>query len=212
MSSRRGTFIENEVAYNRAIEARIKANAAKTARSIWFAENEDAQRLYDFLNGHGEFDYGEKDEAGRTARPDIRFPTGDFGDLLRQFRDSLSDWGKLSPKQTQIVRDALAKAELFAAERNGKIAAQRAADATTSHIGTVGERRDFDLTVHQVLEFEGQWGFTYFNICRDADNNVVVYKGSNAFEKGPIRVKATIKAHDVRDGVPQTLISRPKEL
>jgi len=207
MSSRRGTFIENDVAYNRAIEAHIKNNASKTNRSLWFAEHEDAQRLYDFLNGRGEFDYGINGE-----RPDIRFPTGGFGDLLIQFRDSLSDWGKLSPKQTQIVRDALAKAELFAAERDGKIAAQRAADATTAHVGTVGERRDFDLIVHQVLEFEGQYGFTYINICRDADNNVVIYKGSNAFEKGPVRVKATIKAHDVRDGIPQTLISRPKEL
>lgn len=208
MSSRRGTFIENEVAYNRAIEANIKNNARKTSRSLWFAEHEDAPRLEAFLNGHGEFSYGID-----GSRPDIRFPRkGGFGDLLLQFRDGLNEWGKLSPKQTQIVRDALAKAELFAAERNGKIAAQRAADATTSHVGTVGERRDFDLTVHQVLEFEGDWGFTYINICRDADNNVVIYKGSNAFEKGPVRVKATVKSHDVRDGVPQTAISRPKVL
>ena len=206
-NTRRGVVIENEAAYEAAKYANIKANAAKTARKVWFAENEDAARLYAFLHGQDEFDCGLNGE-----RPAIRFPTGGFGELLGQFRKTLGDWGKLSPKQTQIVRDALAKAELFAAERDVKIAAQREADAATAHVGTVGERRDFDLTVEKVLSFEGQYGITYINLCRDLDGNIVVYKGSNAFEVGPVRVKATIKAHDVREGVPQTLISRPKAL
>jgi len=206
-NTRRGTVIENEAAYEAAKYANIKANAAKTARKVWFSENEDAARLEAFLYGLGEFNTGPNGE-----RPAIRFPTGGFGDLLGQFRQTLGDWGKLSPKQTQIVRDALAKAELFAAERSTKIAAQREADAATAHVGTVGERRDFDLTVEKVLSFEGQYGFTYINLCRDLDGNIIVYKGSNAFEVGPVRVKATIKAHDVREGVPQTLISRPKAL
>jgi hypothetical protein len=62
-----------------------------------------------------------------------------------------------------------------------------------------------------VFSFEGQYGFTYINICKDAAGNVIVYKGSNNFEEGEtLTVKATVKAHDERDGIAQTLIARPK--
>ena len=72
---------------------------------------------------------------------------------------------------------------------------------------------ELTLTCEKVFEFEGQFGVTFINICRDPSGNVVVYKGSNGFERGEtLRVKATIKAHDERDGVAQTLISRPKTI
>ena len=46
----------------------------------------------------------------------------------------------------------------------------------------------------------------------DDDGNAVVYKGSSdlKFYADKVTVKATIKAHDTRDGVKQTIISRPK--
>jgi len=46
--------------------------------------------------------------------------------------------------------------------------------------------------------------------CRDADRNVIVYKGSKAWERGQtVACTARVKAHDNRDGVPQTIIQRP---
>ena len=157
---------------------------------------------------------GKKGFTCRRVQPRISRPyKGGFAELLNKFQKDLDDWGKLSPKQTQIVRDALAKAEGFASERDAKRAAETAERAATSqHVGTVGERIDFDLVVERTLTFEGTFGATYFNICRDADGNVVIYKGSNHWDQGPIRVKATVKAHESRDGVAQTLIARPKVL
>ena len=214
MSGRRGPHIENEAAYEAAISARIQANARKTNRVKWFAEHEDAQRLWDFLFWEGEFNQEQYEDdprhpgGYRRVRARISRATGKgFGELLDKFAADLEQWGKLSPKQTEIVRNALVKAEGFANERD----AQRASKAATiGHVGTVGERRDFDLTVKKVLAFEGTFGATYVNICEDGNGNVVVYKGSNDWPTGPIKVKATVKDHDVRNGLPQTLISRPK--
>ena len=157
---------------------------------------------------------GKRGFTCRRVAPRVSRPyTGGFAELLSKFEKDLDQWGKLSPKQTQIVRDALAKAEGFATERDAKRAAETAERAATSHhVGEVGERRDFDLIVERTLEFSGQFGMTFINLCRDTDGNVVVYKGSNCWEQGPIRVKATIKGHESRDGVAQTLLSRPKVL
>ena len=79
-------------------------------------------------------------------------------------------------------------------------------------VGVIDDDYRFDLTIKFVTSFETQFGTTFVNICEDADANVVVYKGSNLLGgKGEkVQVKATIKAHDYRDGVAQTIISRPK--
>lgn len=90
----------------------------------------------------------------------------------------------------------------------------------SQHIGQVGERLELTLRVvhvhqYQVQAFSG-YGVEsrYITICEDDNGNAVVYKGSNMLEeKGwTIRVKATVKAHDERDGVRQTIIQRPKVL
>jgi hypothetical protein len=47
--------IENEAAYERAIDRRIKANRRKTGRAQWLAAHEDAQTLHDWLFHAGEF-------------------------------------------------------------------------------------------------------------------------------------------------------------
>ncbi|MEL0003967.1 MAG: hypothetical protein VW620_13215, partial [Rhodospirillales bacterium] len=56
------------------------------------------------------------------------------------------------------------------------------------------------------------YGTVNINICR-CGSDVVIYKGSNrldVFGDGHnVTVKATIKAHEVRDGINQTIISRP---
>jgi hypothetical protein len=204
----------SEAKYEAGKRARMIANARSSAAKKWNAEHADADRLEDFLWHVGEFGYQWVDTPRGHIQmlPAIRFPKGDFGDFLIGLRTQLAEYGKLSPKQTQIIRDALAKAEQFAAERVERAAAKRAVDCTKAHVGTVGERIVFDLNVERVLSFEGEFGMTYINLCRDAEGNVVVYKGSNRWDVGAIKVKATIKAHDVREGVPQTLISRPKEV
>lgn len=203
-----------EEKYEAGKRARIAANAFKSGRKSWLAEHADGERLEDFLHSTGEFGYrwvnGPRGYV--QVMPAIRFPKGPFADFLIGLRKQLAERGKLSPKQTQIVRDALAKAEQFAAERDEKIAAKRAEDATKAHVGVIGERVVLDLKVERVLSFDTQYGVSYVNLCRDAEGNVVVYKGSNRWDVGAIKVKATIKSHEMREGVPQTLIARPKQV
>jgi len=204
--------IKNAGAYIRATKARIAANAAKGARNRWIAESGEAvvTRCSDFLHERGEFAPIEGtdrfNETHFATHPVVRAAYGAF---YSKMRDSLIEWGRLTKGQEQAVLRMIEQAHERIAARE---AAKAEKAATAKHIGTVGERRDFDLTIKFMTDFETQFGTTFVHICEDADANVVVYKGSKRIgDKGAqIKIKATIKAHDYRDGVAQTIISRPK--
>ncbi len=206
----RGTFIENEARYEAAKERNIRNNARKTRRVKWLATAEGA-RANAFLF--------ELDEFEPTYREDGRFdaihPTvkACLGDFFTKMHDSVIEWGGLTEGQTKAVLAMIERGEARVAERAKAREEARQADADKSGwLGTVGERRVFDLTIRLVVEMEGMYGFSYLHVMHDADGNVVVYKGTNLLgEKGnAISVKATVKDHDTRDGVKQTKISRPK--
>ncbi len=199
---------DNEFAYVNAAVGRIASNWVRGNTQRWYAAHADAKRLCDWLFSEGEF-AGQYDRFGNyKAHPLAISGTSEFVDLLRKLRDDLRDCGNLSDKQTQIVRDALARQEQFAVERRAKFAAQ---DAGSQHIGTAGKREVFTLTIQWVKYFEGAFGATYIHGLKDAAGNVVIYKGSKCLgEKGAtLTVKATVKEHGERDGVKQTIISRP---
>lgn len=230
--------IEHPDAYRRAIEARIKNNARTTRSREWFAKHADAERLSDWLNERGEFyptyscgkayelhddDYRGPDRCNDPAcynkgqrQHSLCYGMygGEFGKILINMSEALVEWGGLTDKQTDLVRRALARAEERLAKSQQRREERLSTDrATSQHIGTVGARVELTLRCEKVFTFEGIYGITYINLCRDEANNVVVYKGSNGFEEGEtIKVKATIKAHEERDGVAQTLIARPKVL
>jgi len=92
---------------------------------------------------------------------------------------------------------------------------KRRQNATSAHIGAVGDKITVTVTVERVFSlpsvFYGQ-ATTWVQICRDEQGNVVTYKGSVYFgNKGDTAtVKATIKAHEFYNGVAQTVIQRPK--
>lgn len=231
-----GNEIEHPDAYRRAIQDRIKANARKTRNREWFATHADAQRLSDWLNETGEFDSrytcGRTWEAHDHSNRDVELchdrrcldrgnqqhPLcrgmfgGDFGALLGKMQESLREWGGLTEKQTELVRKALARAEERLAKAAERRAERLASDrATSGHVGTVGARIELTLRCEKVFSFDSIYGTTFINICRDEAGNVIVYKGSNGFDEGEtLRVKATIKEHGDRNGVAQTIISRPK--
>jgi len=207
--------VENEALYIAAAKARIAANARKSARKRWIAESGEAvvNRCEDFLSEYGEFERiplpdedTDPDMVRTRPHPVVRAAYGEF---YYEMKSSLNEWGRLTKGQEQAVLRMIEKSQERIAARE---AAKAEKAATAKHIGTVGERRDFSLTIKFVTFFETQFGLIIVNICEDADANVVVYKGSNRLgEKGAqIKIKATIKAHDVRDGVAQTIISRPK--
>ena len=200
--------VENDGAYINHAVARIATNWVKGNRTRWFAAHADAQRLQDWLLSQGEFAGTYDDNDNYRAHPLAIRGNGGFTDLLRKLAADLDECGGLSDKQTDIVRNALARQATFVAERKAKFAAQ---DASSQHIGTAGKREVFTLTIQWVKYFEGAFGATYIHGLKDAAGNVVIYKGSKCLgEKGAtLTVKATVKEHSERDGVKQTIISRP---
>ena len=202
---------DNEFAYVNAAVSRIAGNWVRGNRTRWFAAHADAQRLQDWLLSTGEFAGTWDDNGNHRAHPLAIRGNGGFTDLLRKLAADLDECGGLSDKQTDIVRNALARQATFVAERKLKFAAQ---DAGSQHIGTAGKREVFTLTINWVKYFEGAFGATYIHGLKDAAGNVVIYKGSKCLgEKGAtLTVKATVKEHGERDGVKQTIISRPAEV
>lgn len=218
-----GDDIRNPEAYSAAVSARIRKNASKTRNRQWLAQHADASRLQDWLNQRGEFEEtctcgaqgwnAEHTDDCRTV-PHPTTPgmfSGDFGAMLLKMRDSLDNWGNLSEKQTDVVRKSLARAEQRIIDRAARKAERLAHDKVTSkHVGTVGKREVFTLNVERIITLDGDYGISYINLCRDADGNIVVYKGTQYWgDKPVVVVKATVKEHGEREGVAQTVIQRP---
>lgn len=93
------------------------------------------------------------------------------------------------------------------------IAQSKAHDAARSeHIGEVGGKLHARVTLEFVKAYEGFYGLKFIHIMKDLSGNVIVYKGGKKLaEKGmKLELQAKVKAHEVRDGVAQTKVERPK--
>lgn len=186
--------VENEEAYIRATGARIAANRVKGGYKRFFAAHPDADVLIDYVENRVS---DAQIAHGISKRPDASF--------IDSCWVGIHTFGGLTDKQAQAVRNSIAKA----AERH---AAFKAADALSKHVGTVGDRTDFNLTLTFYTSFDGTFGTTHIHGFKDASGNVFIYKGSKRLDvaKGEqIKFKATIKEHGERDGVKQTILARP---
>lgn len=94
-------------------------------------------------------------------------------------------------------------------------------------VGGIKERRDFDLTLIRVHEYERPaYGYGYETarvyVLADDDGNCIVWKTTCWLDCGEgdgytqavpgdrVRMKGTVKAHDEYRGVRQTVVTRPK--
>ena len=184
--------IENEAAYSAAIKRNIIGNAQKT----WLANTARSEEIFTAVN------------AGRII--DEQYGHMCYADnFLGSMAHAVDTYGKLTEKQSAAVLKGIdarqVKLEQWAQERAAR-------DAASKWIGEVGKRIELTLTVNHVVTLCGDYGMTFINLCRDDFGNAVVYKGSNdlKFHGDKVTVKATIKAHETRDGVKQTIIARPK--
>ena len=225
------TVIENLPAWEKGRLERIKHNRRVGAKARWveLVGEEVVTRCSDFLNEEGAFAptkferiaSRESDEGNGyitcfRAHPLVALSKGDF---FSKMYDSLNEWGGLTEGQTKAVLGMIEKAEKRIAERE---VAKQAKRDSAKHVGTIGERRVFELTVKLLTGYETQFGWTSVQIMEDDDANVYVYKSSSPLlvydgdfneiaNKGDkLKFKATIKAHDLRDGVAQTVLSRAK--
>jgi hypothetical protein len=176
--------IENETAYNAAIDRRIKANAIKGREQRWFAE--DATRA----------DLAEQ----------VRHLGYDKGGFWAKMALALDDWGSLTPGQEAACRRILTDDAAKKAER-------LAADANSRWVGEIKQRLDFTVTLQGTFDYETDFGTVFGHIMKDQDGNVILYKGSNRLDAkrgDTFTVKATVKKHDERNGVQQTIVNRPK--
>ena len=184
--------IENEAAYVAAIKRNIIQNAQKT----WRINTHRAEEIEETIQDGRVFDLDEGT---------VVYKENFIGSMAHAF----DTYGKLTEKQSAAVLKGIdarqVKLEQWAQQR-----AER--DAASEWIGYIGKRIELTLTVNHVVTLCGNYGVTFINLCRDDDGNAVVYKGSNdlKFHGDKVTVKATIKAHETRDGVKQTIISRPK--
>ena len=186
-------YIENEAAYERAIDNRIRANRAKTASRKFREENADAQAIIDYICNEAE-----------RGNP-----------FWAKIEANIEEWGAPQPRIIEIVRERIATREQRRAEA-------KARDAGSVHVGEVGKRQDFVLTLRSSTAWETPYGLLVINVLTDDQGNVIVYKGRtpgyetadghwHEIQKGEtVKVKATVKEHGVRDEIRQTIIARPK--
>ena len=97
-------------------------------------------------------------------------------------------------------------------ERARKAAERASADAVSIHVGEVGERLTINITDCALLtSWANDYGTTYLYKMHDAAGNVYIWFASSRFDhSAPCAIKATVKAHDERDGVKQTVLTRCK--
>lgn len=138
-----------------------------------------------------------------TARDDFKYEEQTIADMVGK----LVQYGSLSSAQWSFMERLFAQIDGRAAKE-----AQRAADAAKSnHVGTVGERIIIEGTIFFTTDYETDYGTTYVTGIKDAAGNIFIQKGVAIGRKGEdIQIKATIKEHSIREGVKQTIISRPK--
>jgi hypothetical protein len=128
-------------------------------------------------------------------------------DYLMYFADKLKD-------ADEPVFAALCGACALVCMEKGYLQAradQRAAHAAASvHIGTKGERLDFDCVIAFVHHTQNNFGPTSI-YGMDHEGSRVMYFGTcNLGEKGDrVQFTATIKDHTLREGMKQTIVARP---
>lgn len=175
-------FIENPAAYERAKEAYIKANAAKTRRAKFNAAHPNHEAIIEFI----------RSQAMRG------------NEFWSSVWEGVEQYGAPRERIVEIVEERMAKAE----ERKAQ---WKAEEAKSQWFGEVGKRIEFEAKCYFEASFEGTFGYVYITGYRTPEGNIVIHKGSvNRAEKGrSYKIKATIKSHGEREGVKQTMISRP---
>ena len=93
--------------------------------------------------------------------------------------------------------------------------AKRAKNATSAFLGQIGDKLEMTLKIERIISIGDRFRPCYISLCRDTNGNVVTYKGTAAVmldTDGEFTVRATVKEHNLYNGVNQTVIQRPKAI
>lgn len=88
------------------------------------------------------------------------------------------------------------------------------AGARSQHIGDVKQRITIEAeTVSLLLSWDGDYGTTWLYKFVDSSGNIYIWYASHKCDMvDGAKIKATVKAHNERDGVKQTIVTRCKVL
>jgi len=148
-----------------------------------------------------------KVEAVLAEHPDLRAATDSDNSFVRDVVRKLHKYGDLSDAQISAVKKALIRDAEWAVKK----AEQRAEDASSEFIAEVGKRITLTAEVVATKFIESDYGGKLFILLRSEGNIAVTfYSGfADTYEKGEtVTIKATVKAHETRDGIKQTMLAR----
>jgi hypothetical protein len=226
---------ENEGRYIAAAQARIMENARKGSLKRWLTEGEDHQELYDWLNGTGQYDdvtitLADGQPSTHMHPLCANMFRGDFGTFIMKLAQTLTGnyyhslknnygeevewWGKLSEKQTTTVRNALAHAKKYEADKEVREAKWAEEASKREYVGEVGDKQFLvEGNIKFVTSWENDFGRTYLTVISDKDGNTIKYKGKSLADKGfGVKMIATIKSHEEYKGEKQTIVNRPRKI
>ena len=204
------------------IQNHIAWSEAK-ARNIWNNANKTFHRTFERS--------GEVEFWLINVENDKFWSTNEFA---LSVSNAYHRYGKLTEGQYNAICKIIDKAAARQAEWDAKREAEKnAKNAKLEHIGVVGERMQFELTVKAIIEYDrpqfyyNDTGIGYITIMEDAAGNKVVYmntlsektKDEHGYEdwvpaeKGDtVLFMAKVKDHGVRDGAKQTVVQRPTKV
>lgn len=136
--------------------------------------------------------------------------------LVAKGERNLSDyeWNLLNAARSELVSTSQAGVFGSLAQYISRIRVERAAAETGQHVGKVGERLTFTVSVVDTSERFGDFGITHIFNMTDEAGNLVVWFASNpcsALKPGAtVKLTGTVKAHKVYNGKPQTVVTRCK--
>lgn len=165
-------------------------------------ESKDERNHRDAMQFVAEMTDGDRETATKTL------------EWVKGFEDNLNDYqhnlktiatvGYVTYKTMGMMVSAVA-GYMRQAERE-----LRRATATNEHIGTVGKREVFTLTLVAIRQTETAYGLTTIYKFEDVKGNKVVWFSSNdeLVQGKTYEIKATVKAHNVFKGTNETAITR----
>ena len=220
--------VEHEAAYVNAAESIIKSRAMEKKLREFIAANQDGEALIKFIASKA-FTWATDYDWAKSYNNIHGLTPRNFFDKIHL---SVLEWGAPTQGQADAVRRIMA-------QESEKKAQWAARDARSTHIGKVGDKIEFEAVVYFQTEFEGAFGYVTITGFRAGDD-IIIHKGTapkvdgaeattvnshydynthkwvqrdfkREVAKGDrVILKATIKEHSDRNGVKQTIVTRPK--
>lgn len=132
----------------------------------------------------------------------------DKGNLYRSNLQAMALRGAIPFKQTGFFASAAA-----AWRRDQVGIRQKQADPSVSlKLGVPGEKISMDATVEKIIPLDNMYGISYLTILKDNETNAKATWFNSGVQRMPegdtYHITGTVKKHEERDGVWQTMLSR----